>query len=100
VHGKYYDLDTFMKSHPGGTVVLKMSKGIEDATPLFESYHAFANRGYIAKTMAPFEVSYIPEDHETRTKTSTKCRFPSSALNLNSNTRVQTHLNPTASTRL
>ncbi|MDH3600935.1 MAG: fatty acid desaturase [Candidatus Tectomicrobia bacterium] len=38
IHGKYYDLEPFMKEHPGGRRFLEQSRG-RDCTELFESIH-------------------------------------------------------------
>jgi linoleoyl-CoA desaturase len=38
IHGKYYDLDPFLKTHPGGRRFLEQSRGM-DCTALFESIH-------------------------------------------------------------
>jgi len=38
VHGKAYDLQTFMNNHPGGEQALVMARGL-NATELFETYH-------------------------------------------------------------
>jgi cytochrome b involved in lipid metabolism len=40
IHGKGYDLDDFVRRHPGGTEAILLGKG-RDCTALFESYHAF-----------------------------------------------------------
>lgn len=39
IHGNEYDLTGFIDSHPGGRLILEQTRGIADATPLFESYH-------------------------------------------------------------
>mmetsp|Transcript_5800 Transcript_5800/g.10389 ORF Transcript_5800/g.10389 Transcript_5800/m.10389 type:complete len:506 (+) Transcript_5800:139-1656(+) len=56
LHGKTYDLREFYESHPGGPEVLKMTAGLLDATPLFESYHAFADRDGIMKRLEKYKV--------------------------------------------
>lgn len=43
IHGKAYDLASFLNQHPGGKEVLLTAMGLEDVTALFESYHALAN---------------------------------------------------------
>lgn len=55
IHGKAYDLANFAQEHPGGAAIILDSCG-RDATPLFESYHAFANRTYIMGKLATYEV--------------------------------------------
>ncbi|CAM9681016.1 unnamed protein product [Chrysoparadoxa australica] len=54
MHGAYYDLSLFMKNHPGGEGVLKMTQGLEDVTALFESYHALANIVTIKEMMEQY----------------------------------------------
>jgi len=38
IHGKDYDLSSFVKAHPGGAIAIELGKGV-DCTNLFESYH-------------------------------------------------------------
>lgn len=57
IRGKAYDLRPFYEQHPGGADILRMSAGIVDATPLFESYHAFANLPSIMSQLAKYEVA-------------------------------------------
>ena len=40
LYGKTHDITLFKDKHPGGTEILKSVEGMEDATPLFESYHS------------------------------------------------------------
>jgi fatty acid desaturase len=40
IHGHLYDLSSFIKRHPGGTVAITLGRG-RDCTALFESYHIF-----------------------------------------------------------
>ena len=56
IHGNLYDLSKFLESHPGGRSILIASRGLPDATPLFESYHAFANRQYIRNELERYRV--------------------------------------------
>ena len=96
LHGKYYDLEEFIPFHPGGSTVLKMSMGLEDATPLFESYHAFANLEYIRKAMKQYEVvDYVPSDAETRSKTQTKYLFEENGFYKTVVRRVRAHFGST-----
>lgn len=44
VHGKYYDLNTFVARHPGGVDAILLGKGLDDCTSLFESYHPFTTK--------------------------------------------------------
>merc|ERR1719506_1835467 len=39
VHGKRYDLSSFMDRHPGGPEALALGRG-RDCTVLFETYHS------------------------------------------------------------
>ncbi len=64
IHGKPYDLRSFMKNHPGGEGILKMTQGLVDSTPLFESYHAFANRPMIMKQLEGYRVIDSEEDEK------------------------------------
>jgi fatty acid desaturase/cytochrome b involved in lipid metabolism len=62
IHGKPYDLRKFFKHHPGGKDILEMTQGLIDATPLFESYHAFANRPSIMKQLERYRVELTKEE--------------------------------------
>lgn len=95
LHGKYYDLEEFIPFHPGGSTVLKMSMGLEDATPLFESYHAFANLEYIRKAMKQYEIDYVPADAETRSKTETTYLFEENGFYKTVVRRVRAHFGST-----
>ena len=55
IHGKMYDLDAFMKHHPGGSLILESTRG-EDATAAFESYHAMCDINKIRRIMEKYEV--------------------------------------------
>lgn len=95
IHGKYYDLEPFIKSHPGGQAILILSRGIPDATPLMESYHAFANKEYIAKTLSKYEVNYIPEGAGTRKSTEIKYTFKEGGFYDTLTRRVRVHFGAT-----
>jgi hypothetical protein len=56
IYGKKYDLTTFIKYHPGGSEILVKTKGLEDCTALFESYHAFSNIESIRKSLDKYEI--------------------------------------------
>uniref|UniRef100_A0A6C0ESA5 Cytochrome b5 heme-binding domain-containing protein n=1 Tax=viral metagenome TaxID=1070528 RepID=A0A6C0ESA5_9ZZZZ len=56
IYGKKYDLTTFIKIHPGGSEILVKTKGLEDCTALFESYHAFSNIESIRKSLDKYEI--------------------------------------------
>jgi len=43
LYGKKYDLTAFARMHPGGAEIIEKTKGLEDCTALFESYHAFSD---------------------------------------------------------
>ncbi len=62
IHGKAYDLRPFFDKHPGGKDILVMTQGLVDSTPLFESYHAFANRPYIMQQLEKYRVEDAHED--------------------------------------
>jgi Cytochrome b5-like Heme/Steroid binding domain len=55
IHGKTYDLEAFLELHPGGREVLLTAQGLEDVTPMFESYHALSNIASITQSLARFE---------------------------------------------
>jgi len=56
IHGKQYDLTTFMDSHPGGKKILELTQGLHDISALFETYHAFSNKESITKILSKYEV--------------------------------------------
>jgi len=56
IYGKKYDLTTFTKYHPGGSEILVKTKGLDDCTALFESYHAFSNIESIRKSLDKYEI--------------------------------------------
>jgi len=56
IHGKAYDLRPFYNSHPGGADILQLTAGLPDATPAFESYHAFADRDGILERIKAYRV--------------------------------------------
>jgi cytochrome b involved in lipid metabolism len=64
IHGKPYDLRPFFDKHPGGKDILVMTQGLVDATPLFESYHAFANRPSIMKQLEAYRVAGNDADEQ------------------------------------
>ena len=50
--GKTYDLTDFMDDHPGGRTILEVTNNhSHDITPMFESYHAFADIDMIRKRL-------------------------------------------------
>ena len=40
IHGHEYDLNDFVRRHPGGKEAILLGRG-RDCTALFESYHSF-----------------------------------------------------------
>eukprot|EP00691_Histiona_aroides_P001798 EC852317.1.p1 GENE.EC852317.1~~EC852317.1.p1 ORF type:complete len:134 (+),score=33.55 EC852317.1:97-498(+) len=58
IHGKLYDLSTFVKIHPGGEDYMLLGRG-RDCTELFESVHVLANRDVHA-ILAKYEVKDAP----------------------------------------
>ena len=67
IYGKKYDLSNFIENHPGGSEILIKTKGLDDCTALFESYHAFSNIESIRKSLNKYE---IVETDNTSTKES------------------------------
>lgn len=60
IHSKYYDLNKFSDSHPGGVIPLELAAD-RDATELFESHHLFADREMLMKVLSKYE---IPEPEQ------------------------------------
>jgi len=56
LHGERYNLEPFLDKHPGGRSILIATRGLRDCTPLFESYHAFANRTMIREQLKQYRV--------------------------------------------
>jgi len=56
IHGRAYDMRPFFAQHPGGKDILIMTQGLIDATPAFESLHAFANRPDILRQLERYAV--------------------------------------------
>lgn len=57
IHGKVYDLEPFLNTHPGGKAILESCKGTDDLTASFESYHAFCDMKKIKNIMEKYEIS-------------------------------------------
>ncbi len=55
IDSKLYDLRGWYGCHPGGADILEKCCGLEDLTPMFESYHAFGNISSIRCHMSKFE---------------------------------------------
>ena len=51
LHGKLYDLSTFMDKHPGGYQILERAAYMEDCGVMFETYHAFSDKESIRKQL-------------------------------------------------
>jgi len=56
IHGKTYDLSSWVDQHPGGSWAINLGRN-RDCTGLFESYHAFADRTRLLNTLKRFEIS-------------------------------------------
>ena len=56
IHGKIYDLHSYLEIHPGGKLILESCKGDDDLTATFESYHAFCDMDKIKSIMKKYEV--------------------------------------------
>jgi fatty acid desaturase len=69
IYGKKYDLTTFIKIHPGGSEILVKTKGLEDCTALFESYHAFSNIESIRKSLDKYEI--LEKDNDIKNEYNT-----------------------------
>lgn len=57
IHGKRYNLKSFLFKHPGGKAILESCMGEDDLTATFESYHAFSDMSKIKSIMKKYEVS-------------------------------------------
>lgn len=56
IHGKWYDLSSYMKRHPGGEMILKQTQGQGDVSALFETYHAFSDVEKIYESLQKWKV--------------------------------------------
>jgi len=56
IYGKAYDLTEFIDQHPGGSYILEKTRGLEDCTALFETYHAYSDIDKIQKILDKYEV--------------------------------------------
>lgn len=60
IHGRPYDLTEWMDDHPGGSVIIKASRGT-DCTVLFETYHAASLRSeWITTLLQRYAVEGVP----------------------------------------
>jgi linoleoyl-CoA desaturase len=62
LYGKKYDLTAFARFHPGGAEIIEKTKGLDDSTALFESYHAFSDMDKITLSLEKYA---IPLDDDT-----------------------------------
>lgn len=61
LHGAEYDLEPFVRHHPGGELAIRLAQGIDDATNLFASYHP-VGKGRAWETLERFRVGgVVPE---------------------------------------
>lgn len=61
LYGKQYDLTDFAKRHPGGSEIIKNTRGLSDCTALFESYHAFSDISGILQSLNKYEAKLTDE---------------------------------------
>ena len=62
IYGRKYNLESFIDNHPGGKFILEKTKGLEDITALFETYHAFSDIEKIQQTLQKYEIKQ--DDHQ------------------------------------
>ena len=62
IHGREYDLSTFVDSHPGGPTAILLAHGT-DATALFESYHPLSQLP--AAILARYELGSSGTNHSS-----------------------------------
>lgn len=62
LYGKTYDLTDFAQRHPGGAEIIEKTKGLEDCTALFESYHAFSDLSGIKQSLDKYEIPGVADD--------------------------------------
>jgi len=62
LYGKSYDLTNFAQRHPGGSEIIEKTKGLEDCTALFESYHAFSDLASIKQSLDKYEKPLVADD--------------------------------------
>lgn len=57
LYGRVYDVTSFADRHPGGRRILQDAANLDlpDATPLFESYHAFRNASEMLSKLALYD---------------------------------------------
>lgn len=57
IYGNQYDLTAFIDKHPGGSFIINKTKGLDDITLLFETYHSFTNRTYIMDELEKYRIN-------------------------------------------
>lgn len=62
IYGKTYDLTKFIDNHPGGSDILIKTRGENDITALFETYHAFSDKEQIKKRLDKYEIKGISDN--------------------------------------
>jgi cytochrome b involved in lipid metabolism len=65
IYGHEYDLSDFVQQHPGGVESIMLAANREDATALFQSYHAF-NIRKVKAILEKYRISKVksPEDEK------------------------------------
>ena len=58
IYGQYYDLESFLDTHPGGRMNLSLARG-QDCTILFESHHLYTGKATAA--LRPFWVGSVAD---------------------------------------
>jgi len=62
IHGKTYDLTSFLEQHPGGRAILEKTRGQKDISALFETYHAFSDIQQIETILQKYQVAGSDEE--------------------------------------
>lgn len=62
IHNGLYDLTEFASSHPGGRDILETASHMEDATPMFESYHSLRDTERILEIAQKYRVKDAPSE--------------------------------------
>lgn len=57
IYGNTYDLEPFLKTHPGGPVILENARGEKDLTSLFEVFHQFSDMNKIKQSLQKYMVA-------------------------------------------
>eukprot|EP00811_Abedinium_folium_P025527 NODE_3647_length_2004_cov_10.725093.p1 GENE.NODE_3647_length_2004_cov_10.725093~~NODE_3647_length_2004_cov_10.725093.p1 ORF type:complete len:544 (+),score=85.55 NODE_3647_length_2004_cov_10.725093:160-1791(+) len=56
LYGRAYDLEPFLQTHPGGDLILRLTRREDDVTALFESCHAMANLTAIRQQLEQYQI--------------------------------------------